>query len=829
MSASWFAGLMTQGMPLIARGAGTGLSGGVIPEHGGIVVVFSQMDRLLELDVRGRTAHVQSGAVNLTVDQMVKAAGLYYPPDPASGRSSVIGGNLGTNAGGPHCFKYGVTTNYIMGLTMVLADGEIVTLGGQTVDYPEYDLCALVVGSEGTLGIVAEAWLRLIANPPGVKTMMVSFESETAAGKAVSAVIAAGLMPATLELMDQRSMGMIEEFTHAGLPVDAGAALIVEVDGYPESLDSQMEEAADLLQTNGGYDIRFARTEEERAKIWYGRKSAAGAFSRLAPNYVLTDVTVPRSQLGAVLADITAVCDHYDVRTANFYHAGDGNLHPLILCDLSDAGMMVRVHAAGKEIIQLCLDRDGSITGEHGVGMEKRDYMPLMYSDAELAAMLDIRSIFNPDNIFNPGKIFPDIVPEPERQAPVLPDSDMFAPADAMEAAAGLAALSAAGTSVRIGAGALGNGEIRLSTENLQGILTFAPDDLNVTVGAGTLLSDVQAFLAEQSLQTPLVSPWPETTIGGLVASNFNAPLRMRYGGLRDMVLCATVAMAGGEVIRAGRPLVKNVAGYDLAKLFVGSHGTLGLLVDVTLKLFPLPRSRRTLAVPVSTVAEGLQRADQVMAHALTASAVVLVEDATVPSLSGADHTLFYTSEGLPEDVEAELAAVSNTLRKHGTPLIIETEQSGIDAWSEFLGSTQDDQVLIRAGVPAKTLVRYLSEQAGGLSAGNNQQLCIDCASGLVYCKGFYKDEASIRSAVISLRQPALAAGGYALVVAAPQSLTGALDRWGYEPSALTLMRQLKDRWDPAHILNPGAFLQGLLSSDAASNGAPAPSLNTGA
>ena len=378
---------------------------------GGIVVVFSQMNRLLELDVRGRTAHVQSGAVNLVVDQMVKTAGLYYPPDPASGRSSVIGGNLGTNAGGPHCFKYGVTTNYIMGLTVVLADGQIVTLGGQAVDYPEYDLTALVVGSEGTLGIVTEARLRLIANPPGVKTMMVSFESETEAGKAVSAVIAAGLVPATLELMDQRSMRMIEEFTHAGLPVDAGAALIVEVDGYPESLDSQMEEIADLLQTNGGYDIRFAQTEEERQQIWYGRKSAAGAFSRLSPNYVLTDVTVPRSQLGAVLAEITEVCDRYDVRTANFYHAGDGNLHPLILCDVNDAELMERVHAAGKEIIQICLDRDGSITGEHGVGMEKRDYMPLMYSDAELAAMLDVRAIFNPDNVFNPGKVFPDITP----------------------------------------------------------------------------------------------------------------------------------------------------------------------------------------------------------------------------------------------------------------------------------------------------------------------------------------------------------------------------------------------------------------------------------
>ena len=795
------------GVPLIARGAGTGLSGAVVPELGGIVVVFSQMNRLLELDVRGRTAHVQSGAVNLVVDQMVKKAGLYYPPDPASGRSSVIGGNLGTNAGGPHCFKYGVTTNYIMGLTLVLADGQIVTLGGQAVDYPEYDFSALVVGGEGTLGIVTEARLRLIANPPGVKTMMVSFESETAAGKAVSAVIAAGLVPATLELMDQRSMRMIEEFTHAGLPIDAGAALIVEVDGYPESLDSQMEEIADLLDNNGGYDIRFAQTEEERQQIWYGRKSAAGAFSRLSPNYVLTDVTVPRSQLGAVLAEITEVCDRYDVRTANFYHAGDGNLHPLILCDVSDAELMERVHAAGKEIIQLCLDRDGSITGEHGVGMEKRAYMPLMFSDAELAAMLDVRAIFNPDNVFNPGKVFPDITPVPERLTPVMPTSDIFTPTNAQEAAAGLAALTEARKSVRIGDGPLGDAEIRLSTERMQGIFAFAPDDLNVTVGAGTLLCDVQSFLAEHKLQTPLVSPWPETTVGGLVASNINSPKRMRYGGLRDIMLCATVAMARGEVIRAGRPLVKNVAGYDLPKLFVGSHGTLGLLTDVTLKLFPQPRARRTLAIPVSTVAYGLALAGHALGHALIASAVVLVQNADVPGLAGADYTLLYTAEGLPEDVEAELAAVSNTLRAHGAQLIIETDRSGLDVWSGFLGSTQDDQMLMRVGVPAKHLDRFLADQPGNRPTGDGLQLCIDCASGLVYAKGLYTDEASAQAAVAALRQPAIAMYGYAVVLSMPESFQGTVERWGYEPSAQALMRQLKDCWDPSHILNPGAFL----------------------
>ncbi|MEZ4716988.1 MAG: FAD-linked oxidase C-terminal domain-containing protein [Caldilineaceae bacterium] len=418
----------TNGARVIARGAGTGLAGGAVPEHGGLVVVTSRLNRILSIEDAARLAHVQSGVTNLAVDSAVKRHGLYFPPDPSSGRSSVIGGNIGTNAGGPHCFKYGVTTNYVQGVRMVLADGTVVRLGGPAVDYPEYDLLAAVVGGEGTLGLVTEAWLRLIADPPAVKTMMVSFDSEAHAGEAVSAVIAAGLVPATLELMDQRSMRMIEEFTGAGLPVDAGAALIVEVDGYPAGIDTQIEEVADTLQAHGGFGFRVAQSEEERAQIWYGRKSAAGAFSRLSPSYYLTDVTVRRSLLGLVLQEILAVCDKYDVRTANFFHAGDGNLHPLILCDESDAELMERVHKAGKEIIQICLDNDGSITGEHGVGMEKRGYMTAMYSGAELAAMVAVKDVFDPNNLCNPGKVLPPDLPPADRVPPAATVADTVAP-----------------------------------------------------------------------------------------------------------------------------------------------------------------------------------------------------------------------------------------------------------------------------------------------------------------------------------------------------------------------------------------------------------------
>ena len=782
------------------------MAGGAVAEQGGIVIVFSRMNRLMELDVRGRTARVQSGAVNLMVDSMVKMANLYYPPDPASGRSSVIGGNIGTNAGGPHCFKYGVTSNYVLGLTVVLADGEIITLGGQAYDYPEYDLTSLIVGSEGTLGIVTDATLRLIADPPGVKTMMASFESETVAGNAVSAVIAGGLMPATLELMDQRSMRMIDEFTNAGLPIDAGAALIVEVDGYPDGLDTQMEEVADLLQANGGFDFRFAESEEERQRIWYGRKSAAGAFSRLSPNYVLTDVTVRRSLLGEVLAEITDVCDRYNVRTANFYHAGDGNLHPLILCDLRDEELMERVHQAGKEIIQICLERDGSISGEHGIGIEKRSYMAEMYSGAELAAMLDIRDLFDPDGILNPGKIFPADVPVPDVQAPLRPSGSIFTPESVEEAAAGLRSLAEAGQSVRISSESkddLGGADLWLSTENLRGVVAFEPDDLYITAGAGTPLAEIQTFLAGHGLQAPLASPWPEATIGGLVASNANAPLRMRYGGLRDNVLCTTVAMADGRVIRAGRPLVKNVAGYDLSKLFVGSQGTLGLLCDVTLKLTPLPRSCRTLAVPIETMAQGLDLAGEALRHALAASAVVLAEGELVPTLASSPFVLLYTAEGLAEDVAAELSDVNDALHQAGAPLSIEVQETGLDVWKNFVGATSANELLLRVGVPAKSLLNYLD----AVSLSDGMSMCLDCASGLLYAKALPADGPETLTLVNELRQPALERGGYTVVLSADSRWDDEIDWRGYQPSSIRLMRQLKERWDPSIVLNPRDML----------------------
>ena len=816
------------GFPIIARGAGTGLAGGAVATQGGIILSFARMNNISAVDTIGRSVTAEAGTVNLALDAAVKAHGLYYPPDPSSQRSSTIGGNISTNAGGPHCFKYGVTTNYVTGLEIIIADGSVVQLGGRAYDYPEYDFCALLTGGEGTLGIVARADLRLIRNPTGVKTLMVAFDSEEQAGIAVSAVIAAGLTPATLELMDQSGMKMIEQFANADLPIHAGAALIAEVDGYPNGLDAQLEEVADLFTENGGFDLRIAQTESERERIWYGRKSAAGAISRLAPSYYLTDVTVPRSHLGEVIAKINQICTRYELSTASFFHAGDGNLHPLILCNTADTELMQRVHQAGKEIIQLCIEREGSITGEHGVGMEKRAHMATMFSAEELSALRDIKQVFDPKGILNPGKVLPDQHAGPTYTPPKLPAERTFSPNNAKEAAAALRAIGEAKKRAWIGSAALpttsskaflaeNNADYWLSTSRLCGVRKLATDDLYVTVGAGTSVGDLIDYLNERQRQSALVSPWPDATIGTLLASNINAPWRMRYGSLRDNMLCCQVALADGRTLRAGRPVVKNVAGYDLPKLFVGAHGTLGLMTDVTLKLTPIPRHKRTLCIPVTDLQTGLAWAGKLAPQMLMASGILLCETKQLSQPHTLPYTLVYTAEGMFEDVEAELGQVEALLGQLGAPPAFAIDQSSNDLWQGFVGSATSSAMLLRVGLPPCHLAILLDTLPTELLLA--AEWLLDIASGFAYVKVDLSRSVGTSSGakfepanwpattwLTTIRQHAQAREGYAIVLAMPSTHAEQIDRWGYKPDSLGLMSQLKARWDPHGVLNPGAF-----------------------
>jgi glycolate oxidase subunit GlcD len=825
------------GVPLVARGAGTGLSGGAVAEHGGVIVAFARMNRVLEIDAYGRRATAEPATINVRLDEQVKAHKLYFPPDPASQRASTLGGNVAENSGGPHCFKYGVTTNYVVGMEVVLADGQRIRVGGPALDYPEYDLCGLLTGSEGMFALMTSISVRLLRNPLAVKTLLAIFNSIEQASNAVSAIIAAGLVPATMELMDQKIIGIAEPFAQAGLPLDAGAILILEVDGYPQSLDVQAEEIVSLARTYGAYDVRVAHSEEERARIWLARKSVAGAVTRLAPAYYTVDVTVPRSRLAQVLAKVDAICERYQIRTGYLAHAGDGNLHPMMLIpDPDDAQQLQRVHDAGREMVKLCVEMGGSLTGEHGVGIEKRDYMPLMHTPAELRAMQEVKLAFDPTNLLNPGKVFPaaevaneavvgtavarpghgraTAVPttvEPVASGgPIAPIGDEFVPASAAEAAQGLAVLAQEGRRVAIQHALVPAADVRLSTAALSGIATLALDDLYVTVGAGTPLLELQDFLAQYGKMVPLASPWPDATVGGLIAANRNVPLRMRYGAIRDLVLCGTAALADGRIIRLGRPIVKNVAGYDLMRAFVGSHGTLGLLTDVTLKLFARPRKRITLSYRVHDLHAALSWAQRMLPLALIASGITLSkgQDALQPSLQAPppSYLLTYTAEGIAEDVVAELAQVRQVLQEQGAPAPFEDEAgiSATDRWCAMPAVSAGGATTVCVGVPTRELPRYIAQHASLLNAGS---FIADMSSGILHAFLPYERAEEASAGVAALRAAALAAQGYAVVLEMPTAFVSNIERWGYVPQGLTIMQRLKQQWDPSGILNPGVFV----------------------
>lgn len=412
-------------LPIIPRGAGTSLSGTVLAVTGGVMVALTRMNRILRVDYANRRALVEAGCVNARVTQEVKGAGLFYAPDPSSQMACTIGGNVGTNSGGPHTLKYGVTTNHILGLELVLPDGEILWLGARPdggEDVEGLDLRGLVIGSEGMFGLVTRVLLRLIRAPQAYRTMLGIFETVDEASQTVSDIIKAGLVPGALEMMDQLIVQALEQAYHFGFPLDAGAVLIVELDGVEAGLDAQAQVVADLCKRNRAREVRTAGSEQERADLWKCRKRAFGAIGRLSPNYLTQDGVVPRSKLPEMMEFIRAVSRKYELRIPNVFHAGDGNIHPLILYDERDAGQVERALQAGHDILDRCIELGGSVTGEHGIGVEKIDFMAKQFSPDDLEAMRQVRSVFDPTLRCNPHKMFPgskrcaDFVPR--RQAP---------------------------------------------------------------------------------------------------------------------------------------------------------------------------------------------------------------------------------------------------------------------------------------------------------------------------------------------------------------------------------------------------------------------------
>ena len=394
-------------VPFVARGSGTGLAGGAVPPDGAVVIALTKMNRIRSVDTDARRAWVEPGVLNLDLSRAVAAHGLHFAPDPSSQQTCTIGGNVANNSGGPHCLAEGVTASHIVALEVVLPDGTVTVLGGEDPEPTGYDLRGAFVGSEGMCGIATAICVRLTQDPPVVRTMLLDFDDVEAGASTVSDIIAAGIVPAAMEMMDRLCLRAVEAYIHAGLPVDAAAALLVEVVGQPRGVDADTAAIVAIAERRGVGNVRIAADEAERSLLWKGRKSAFGAIARIKPNYYLHDTVVPRRELPGVLSQVYEIAARFELDVLNVFHAGDGNLHPLLLFDVREPGVMDRVLAAGDAIVAASVAAGGVLSGEHGIGLEKRDLMPLMFSEVDLAAQSALRRAFDPDERSNPGKVLP--------------------------------------------------------------------------------------------------------------------------------------------------------------------------------------------------------------------------------------------------------------------------------------------------------------------------------------------------------------------------------------------------------------------------------------
>ena len=636
-------------VPFTPRGAGTGLSGGALALNSGVVIEFARMRQILRIDVENRLAVVQPGVVNLHVSRAVLPYGLYYVPDPSSQPSCTIGGNIAESAGGIHCLKYGTTTDHVVACRVVLAGGDIVDLGGTDYERNDFgpagtlvaskgggrrsngfDLLGVFVGSEGTFGVATEATLKLSQVPPAVRTLLAEFAEVDDASHAVSAIIAAGVMPAALEMMDHEIIRAVEASVFAaGLPPDAGAALLIELDGIEAGLDDEARKVTSICMEYGARNCRLARDEAERKKLWAARKGAFGAIGRISPDSMIQDAVVPRSRLPEVMRAAYNIATRNQLRIANVFHAGDGNLHPLICFDSRFADEVRRVKEAGRELMEVCVAVGGTITGEHGVGLDKRELLPLVFSEADMNAMRSVRAAFDPLGLCNPGKIIPLLRGCGEAKAisianaistdlnPVLPPATKLQspsrPASRVELSPGTVypssteelveimkhAASKRWTVTAAGGRTLLKGsdaELIVDTSRLDKIIEHEPADLIAIAQPGVKLTTFNEKLAENGQWLPLDPPNDgRATLGGVVATGLGGPQQFGYGRPRGSVIGMTLVLANGSIIKAGGRVVKNVAGYDLCKLFTGSYGTLGIITELIFKLRPRPAREATI------------------------------------------------------------------------------------------------------------------------------------------------------------------------------------------------------------------------------------------
>jgi glycolate oxidase subunit GlcD len=644
--------LSTHGAAFVPRGAGTGLSGGALSDST-VLLGLNRLRTIMSLDTDAGIATVEPGVVNSVLTRLASASGLHFAPDPSSQSACTIGGNLAENAGGPHCLKYGVTLNHVLAATVILPDGSIVSLGSVDGEREGYDLLGAFVGSEGCFGVALDVTVRLTRNPQAVRTLLADFTSVVDAARATSAIIAAGIVPAALEMMDAPTIRAVEASIYAaGYPADAAAVLLVELDGLEAGIDTDVAAVRNICASAGARGVRIARDAAERALLWQGRKKAFGAMGRVAPQLVVQDAVVPRTKLPEILEEIHRISQRHNVMVCNVFHAGDGNLHPNIPYNAANEDESHRVHLAMTEIMHACIDAGGTVTGEHGIGLDKLAYMDRIFSPASMDAMCRLRDVFDPERRCNPGKVVPVHSCREWHATPSGRDGGgtgtRASRASAGATGTGDSHTSAGGTATsrtHVSAGATASPgarsphivspevqqlaeRIREAHERaepvrligggswldagrpvvadatpihfgpLRGIVEYTAGDLAITVRAGTPLSELDAALREQSQWLPLDPPaGADATVGATFATASAGPLSHGFGTPRDLVLGIEFVDGLGSVIRAGGRVTKNVAGFDLVRLMTGAWGTLGVITELTLRLRALPQVDETVVI----------------------------------------------------------------------------------------------------------------------------------------------------------------------------------------------------------------------------------------
>lgn len=877
--------LARAGIPFAPRGAGTGLSGGALAVNSGVVIELARMRRLLEIDVENRLARVQTGMVNAQLSRAAAPFGLHYVPDPSSQASCTIGGNLAENAGGIHCLKYGTTVDHVLAARVVLSGGEVLDLDLRN---PGYDLLGVFVGSEGTFGIATEATVRLAPIPPAVRTLLAIFDDVNDASRAVSNIIAAGLMPAALEMMDGAIIRAVEASVFAaGLPLDAEAALLIELDGLEAGLEENVAHAQKICLDNRARDVHCARDEHERKKLWAARKGAFGAMGRISPDTMLQDAVVPRSRLPEVLAATYQIGAKYGLRVANVFHAGDGNLHPFLCFDARHPEEVVRVKEAGRELMETCVRAGGSITGEHGVGIDKSAFLPLIFSDSDMDTMLRVRAAFDPSGLCNPGKIIPTsrscgearagkrasteaslaAQPSPGTQASLgaptmlgaqasLPanvrkqtdaaiapapslfhldtarrllaqivshenvkasdDSIEVAPATMDEASAILrlishhgwkAVPSGAATWLTVG-NRLRQPAVIISTRRMHRIIEHEPADLIATAEAGVTLSALNAELGRQGQWLPLDPPDDgRATIGGVVATGMSGAQCYGYGWTRGSVIGMKMLLADGSLVKAGGRVVKNVAGYDLCKLFTGSYGTLGLIVELTFKLRPRPAHTATVAAsgPLDSLWRG---AKSVLDARLLPVAVEMVSQGAARSIGISDAdtgpSLLIRYAGTRETVAFQTDATIKLLRD-ADAIATSSTSDDENLWSSLaaLPLARENRLVwrsvMRPSEPPGFLHQAMNSLDGIWQAGVGDGRLRMLSSSIENVKTCIASLEGLRAQVRST-------GGSLAIEQAPTELARMIDAWGDIGPSAAVMRRIKQELDPDDVLSPGRF-----------------------